>query len=231
MTVASKTKRLGQACRRKRMSNNESFIDEVTEEVRRDQLYGYLRRYGWIAGVVILGIVGGTGWAEYRADQARKAAAERGDAIFAALNETDTTARQEALLALPSGVVEQMLVAAGAVEIDTPADAIAAYDAVVAMTDAPQIYRDVAAFKSAMLKSADLAPDAQIALFDALAQPGNRMRLLAKEQIALIEVKQGNTEAAIALLVEISRDAELTDGQAERVLELIGALGGTTDQA
>ena len=124
-----------------------------------------------------------------------------------------------------------MLVAAGAVEIDTPADAIAAYDAVVAMTDAPQIYRDVAAFKSAMLKSADLAPDAQIALFDALAQPGNRMRLLAKEQIALIEVKQGNTEAAIALLVEISRDAELTDGQAERVLELIGALGGTTDQA
>ena len=33
------------------MSNPESFIDEVTEEVRRDKLFGYLRRYGWI-GIV-----------------------------------------------------------------------------------------------------------------------------------------------------------------------------------
>ena len=36
------------------MSDTDSFIDEVTEEVRKDRLYGYLRRYGWIAVLVIL---------------------------------------------------------------------------------------------------------------------------------------------------------------------------------
>jgi len=48
------------------MSDTDSFIDEVTEEVRRDQLYGYLRKYGWIAAVVILAIVCGAAWNEYR---------------------------------------------------------------------------------------------------------------------------------------------------------------------
>ena len=43
------------------MSDSDSFIDEVTEEVRRDRLFGYFRRYGWIAAVVIVVVVGGAG--------------------------------------------------------------------------------------------------------------------------------------------------------------------------
>ena len=39
------------------MSNTDSFIEEVTEEVRRDKLYGYLKRYGWIAGLIIVLVV------------------------------------------------------------------------------------------------------------------------------------------------------------------------------
>ena len=42
------------------MSNSETFIDEVTEEVRKDQLFGYIRKYGWIAVLAVLAIVGGT---------------------------------------------------------------------------------------------------------------------------------------------------------------------------
>ena len=44
------------------MSNPDSFIDEVTEEVRRDRLFALFRKYGWIGLVVVLGIVGGAGW-------------------------------------------------------------------------------------------------------------------------------------------------------------------------
>ena len=43
------------------MSETDSFIDEVNEEVRRDRLYAALRRYGWIAIVAVLAIVGGNG--------------------------------------------------------------------------------------------------------------------------------------------------------------------------
>ena len=46
------------------MSNSDSFIDEVTEEVRKDRLFQLFRRYGWIAGVVIVLIVGGAAWNE-----------------------------------------------------------------------------------------------------------------------------------------------------------------------
>jgi len=31
------------------MSDTDSFINEVTEEVRRDRLYGMFRRWGWFA--------------------------------------------------------------------------------------------------------------------------------------------------------------------------------------
>ena len=39
------------------MSNPDSFIDEVTEEVRRDRLFRLFRKYGWIGGVVVALIV------------------------------------------------------------------------------------------------------------------------------------------------------------------------------
>ena len=41
------------------MSDTDSFIDEVSEEVRRDKLFGYIRKYGWIAitSVLLLGYV------------------------------------------------------------------------------------------------------------------------------------------------------------------------------
>ena len=43
----------------------DSFIDEVTEEVRRDRLFALFRRFGWIALAIILIIVAGTAWREY----------------------------------------------------------------------------------------------------------------------------------------------------------------------
>jgi len=43
----------------KALSNPDSFIDEVTEEVRRDRLFRLFRKYGWIGVVIILGLVGG----------------------------------------------------------------------------------------------------------------------------------------------------------------------------
>ncbi len=64
------------------MSNPESFIDEVTEEVRRDKLFGYLRRYGWIAIVAVLLIVGGAAWREYQIAQRQAESEAFGDAVL-----------------------------------------------------------------------------------------------------------------------------------------------------
>ncbi len=79
------------------MSDSDSFIEEVTEEVRRDQLYKYVRKYGWIAVVLVIGAVGTTGFLEWQKVQSASQAQARGDQIAAALEGDDATARADAL--------------------------------------------------------------------------------------------------------------------------------------
>ena len=79
------------------MSETDSFIDEVNEEVRRDRLYAALRRYGWIAIVAVLAIVGGAAFNEYRRASDLALAQQRGDAILQAL-EPDTGESRSAAL-------------------------------------------------------------------------------------------------------------------------------------
>ena len=41
------------------MHESDSFISEVSEEVRRDRLFATLRRYRWLIAAVVLLLVGG----------------------------------------------------------------------------------------------------------------------------------------------------------------------------
>ena len=79
------------------MSETDSFIDEVTEEVRRDRLFGLMRRYGWIAVLVVLLVVGGAAYREYSRASQQAAAQALGDALLAALDNPDIAARSTAL--------------------------------------------------------------------------------------------------------------------------------------
>ena len=79
------------------MSDTDSFIEEVTEEVRRDRLFALLRRYGWIAGLAVLAIVGGAAWNEWQSAQATKQAQALGDGVIAALEAPEASTRADAL--------------------------------------------------------------------------------------------------------------------------------------
>ena len=82
------------------MSDTDSFIDEVTEEVRRDRLFALMKRYGWIAALAVVLIVGGAAWNEWRKAQERTAAQDFGDTIKTALELPERDARAEALAAI-----------------------------------------------------------------------------------------------------------------------------------
>ena len=209
------------------MSDSDSFINEVTEEVRREKLYGYLRRYGWIAVAAVLLLVGGAAWNEYRTAQARSAAQATGDALLAALEEDDPATRAAAMQDVESegaaAAVALLLRAATQQEAGDLAASAETLGAVVTNPDLPEMYRDLAAFKAAMLPSDDTAT--RRANLDALSQPGQPFRLLALEQIAYLSLAEGDEEGALVLLRQIEEDAGVTRGLRERVQTLMLALG------
>ncbi|MEM8732099.1 MAG: hypothetical protein AAGF79_19470, partial [Pseudomonadota bacterium] len=86
------------------MSNTDSFIDEVTEEVRKDRLYGLARKYGWIAILAVVLIVAGAAWNEYNKSRTQAAAEALGDGITAALAANDAAGRALALQSIETDV-------------------------------------------------------------------------------------------------------------------------------
>lgn len=213
------------------MSDTDSFIDEVTEEVRRDKLFAYVRRYGWIAALVVVLIVAGAAWAEWRKAQAEARAQALGDGIIAALTEDDPAARAQAISGLDAEdpearAVLNMIAAAELAATDRTDEAAERLNAVAEDGEVPEIYRQIAGFKALLVRAPEMDVADRRAGFEAFAAPGQRMRLLAEEQLALIDAESGDTDAAIAQLQSILNDAEASADLQERARQVIVALGG-----
>src|SRR6056297_1640441 len=126
------------------MSESDSFIEEVSEEVRRDRLYGYLRRYGWIGVLAVLLIVGGAAVNEWRKARAEAQAEALGDALLTALETEEAETRQSALAGVAAeGQAENLvalLLAADRLAADDPAAAAEALRPVAQDPDVDPVY-------------------------------------------------------------------------------------------
>ena len=128
------------------MSDTDSFIEEVTEEVRRDRLFQQFRRYGWIAVVVVVGIVGAAAWNEYQKAQDVAAAQKLGDDLMAALQADTAGARAGELTAISAGTtggraITDFALAAAQADAGQPGAAAATLESIATNGDLPQIYR------------------------------------------------------------------------------------------
>ena len=217
------------------MSDSDSFINEVSEELRRDRFYHLLRRYGWIAIAVVVVLVGGAAVNEYRKAQARAAAEAFGDSIVAALAMETPDARRDALSDIDGEGAQAALLsmlAADTLDDDTAQTGVTTALADLAgNTDLPEVYRHLAALKYAMLAQDTASPQDVQAALQPLLIPGAPYRLLALEQMALSKVADGQSEAALEELQMILADGAVTPDLRDRVEQLIVALGGSTDAA
>ncbi len=216
------------------MSDTDSFIDEVTEEVRRDRMYLLLRRWGWVGVVAVVAIVGGAAFNEYRKARDASQAEALGDAILAALAENGSAERAESLASVegqsPGGdAVLNMLLSASQLEAGTNEEAVNSLNSIAVQGDLPEIYRSIASFKALLLQTETLSASDRRQQFEVLAAPGAPLRLLAEEQLALIDVSEGETQAALDRLQALRQDAEATVDLQQRAAQLIIALGGAPE--
>lgn len=211
------------------MSNPDSFIDEVTEELRRDRMMGYLRRYGWIAVLLVVLIVGGAAWNEWRKASARASAETFGDAVLTALQNDDPTDRVRALSEIETTGAQQgllqLLSAGELLESDRDA-ALAALERAANDSALPEAYRQLAALKRVIAGGAALPMDEREMIIAGLSQPGQPLRPLALEQSALLQLEQGNRETAIEILTDLLSQSDVSEALRRRVSQLVVALGG-----
>jgi hypothetical protein len=214
------------------VSDGDSFIREVSEEVRRERFSRLLRQYGWIGALVILVIVGGAAANEWRKARADAAAQAAGDALRTAYLVEAPEARAEALRALgaerPAAAPVARIAEAGA--LAEAGDRAGAAEVLAAVAEAPgtgPLYRDLALLQRVALLGAEMDASERLATLETLTRPDGPFRPLALEQRALARLERGEAEAARADLETILGLGAVPEGLAGRARQLLIAAGGS----
>jgi hypothetical protein len=211
------------------VSQSDSFIEEVTEEVRRDRLFALARRYGWIVVLALVLVIGGAAVLEWRKAQARAAAEDFGDRVFAALEAETASGRATRLAEIDaSGAAAAILNMLEAAERagSNPTDAGALLEALAEDAEIPALYRDLATLKLVLLDDYPMFAEEKLERLEPLTAPGAPFRLLAREQMALLAMETGDTERARDLVRPLITDAEAQPAQRQRAAQLLVVLGG-----
>jgi len=209
------------------LSETDSFIEEVSDEVRRDKLFGFFKKYLWVFIGLVIFIVGGAAVNEYLKAKNEADAQVVGEALLAAQTANDAGAF--AIIAESGGtaaVLAKLDQAAVLSFEGQPAAAASILDEISADGDVSPIYRDLALLKSIMVNGQNMSADDLESAFAGLTSIGAPFRLLAIEQQAIVNLRNGDTAAVLNDLREIMIDTNTTQELRNRVQELAISLGG-----
>jgi hypothetical protein len=215
--------------------SEDSFIREVEEDLRRDQMKALWNRFGNIviaaAVLVVLATAGFRGYAYWSGQQAAKS----GDAYLKAVELSQTGKQDDAVKALEelakSGTGQYPALArlrlAG--EIQAKGDraaALAAFDAIAADSAFDEAFRSVAKLRAGLL-AVDLETYDQIkARLEPMAAAGQSFRAMAREALGLSAWKAGANEDAAKWFRQVSEDAGSTGDVRERAALMLDLLAG-----
>ena len=213
------------------MSSTDSFIEEVSEEVRRDKLFAKMRKYGWIAVLLVLLLVGGTVYREFSIAADKKRAEEAGDAILAALR-LESNADQAKALAKIQPPDDAAMAIIGLLQAAASASASGNSSGVdilesLETSDLSEAYLQLVNFKKLLLADGALSTEVRTSELEAISASSSPYRLFAEEQLALIDLSSGDQEAAIKRLTDIFEDASASSSLRQRVSQLMIMLGET----
>lgn len=215
---------------------DDSFIREVNEELRSEQMRAVWRRFGpiLIGGAVAI-VIGTAGYVGYEYWRESKAAAS-GDQFLAALELAGENKTDEALSALKTLETEgagsypllaQLRSATLLEQKKDMAGAVSAFDAVAADNKAPVALRDVAKLRAAYILVDTGSYDDVAKRAETLSADGNPMRGSAREVLGLAAYKAGRTDDAVKLFQQNADDAAIPANLRQRANTMLDLMRST----
>ena len=214
----------------------DEFVREVNEEMQRDRLLSLWRRYGvLVIALAVLAVVGTAGWVGWQAwrDHRLEADAARFNIAETALSagKAEAAAGQFAAIAGDGGAqgaLARLREADARFAAHDRAGALAALHRLAANANAPPLLKGLAAVLAAQHELATGAPAALRAALEPQAVAGAPWQFLARELLALVDLRTGDVDAARRRLTDLGKEAGLPADQQQRVEELLAAIGGPT---
>ena len=213
---------------------SETFVREVDENLRRDQLRDFFKAYGsWlIAGVVVfLAASGGfIWWQQHKVDRS-EGQVEQLAQIYKDIGSGDTTKAPQQFDELSksgsTGVRASALFARAALDLqqNDSKSAIAIYKAIAGDGGLPQPYRDAALIRGTALEFDQLQPQDVISRLSPLTKQGEPWFGSAGEMTALALIKQGKNQEAGQLFASIAKDSGVPQTIRSRAAQVAGSLG------
>lgn len=213
---------------------NETFLREVDENLRRDQLRDFLKDNGtWLIAAVILFLAASGGfiwWKQYNV-QRNEAHVEKLAQIYKDVGTGNLGQAPQQLDALSNsgskGVRASAQFARAAIALqqgDTKL-ATATYTSIANDDGLPRPYRDAALIRQTALQFDQLQPQEVIARLAPLAKPGEPWFGSAGEMTALAMIKQGNRQQAGQLFAALARDQGVPEAIRARAVQVASSLG------
>lgn len=213
---------------------SETFLREVDENLRRDQLRDFFKENGsWLiaAVAIFLAASGGIIWWKQYSIQRNEAQVEKLAQIYKDVGAGNTSqAPQQLSDLLDSGskavrASTQFASAAIALQKGDTKSAAATYTSLANDDGLPKPYRDAALIRQTALQFDQLQPQEVISRLAPLAKPGEPWFGSAGEMTALAMIKQGNNQQAAELFVAIARDQSVPEAIRSRAAQVASSLG------
>jgi hypothetical protein len=215
-------------------TNEAAFFREVDEELRRERIGGFWRRYGRFLAlglVLALAALGGFLW--WQAEQAKKAGAD-GEALTQALADLGQDKDKVAVPKLDALAVSdregyraaaRLSKAALALQKGDEKGAVVQYKLVAEDPGLAEPFRNLALVRQTAAEFDRLPPDQVVTRLKPLAVAGNPWFGSAGEMVAVAYLKLNKPELAGPLFAAIAKDEQVPETIRARATRIAGVLG------
>ena len=205
------------------MVESESFIKEVSEEVKRDRLFKALNKFKWPLFVLIVLLVGAVGGYEYYKFDKKSRAQKNGEFLISAIESLKENGQSvtEKIDNKFTSVLIKLNEAKYFEEKGDMKSASAAYNHIISKYGENKFFNHYSKFQLYLMDPAKSLSDVKkIKILDELSAPDGPLKLLALEQKLYLYVKINDLENIKSQVDLILSDQGITPEQVTRIKDV-----------